>query len=173
MEASKVKSSKSSREIDKVLKPRANLFTFQLLILLEQTNMDALQLIHFLLQTFVDLQYALKFQHLGFKSINDSLEVDHLVISSNQLFILCSRMKLRNDMLKILNLRYVTSDLILYIFMLNLDRVRPSLQVNDLLASSLKLQRSGGRNIRPLQSNELIICHSICHLLSNLAISAL
>ncbi|KAM1363016.1 hypothetical protein ACFX2H_027769 [Malus domestica] len=100
IEASKVKSSKSSTEIEKVSKPKPSLFTFQLLILLEQTNVDALQLIHFLLQTFVDLQYALKF-----KPIDDSLEVDHLVISSNQLFIFCSKTKLKNDMLKILNLR--------------------------------------------------------------------
>ncbi|KAM2481768.1 hypothetical protein PS1_005239 [Malus domestica] len=95
--------------------------------------MDALQLIHFILQTFVDLQYTLKFQHLGFKPIDDSLEVDHLIISSNQLFILCisSETKLRNCKLKILNMRYVTSNLLLCTFMLNLDRVKPSFQVND------------------------------------------
>ncbi|KAM2239259.1 hypothetical protein ACFXTI_008830 [Malus domestica] len=118
-----------------------------------------MQLIHFILQTFVDLQYTLKFQHLGFKPIDDSLEVDHLIISSNQLFILCisNEMKLRNCKLKILNLRYITSNLLLCTFIFNLDRVMLSLQVNNILASSLKLQRSGGRNIRPLQSNELRI----------------
>ncbi|KAM2756730.1 hypothetical protein PS2_018550 [Malus domestica] len=136
MEASEVKSNKSSGKIEKVSKPRAQPFHLSTAHP-PRADQHGCSVSHPLSSS--DFQYALKFLHLGFKPIDDSLEVDHLVICSNQLFILCSKTKLRNDMLKILNLRYVTSDLLLCTFMLNLDRIKPSLQVNDLLASGLKL----------------------------------
>ena len=52
---------------------------------------------------------------MGFKPVDDLLKVNHLVISSNQLFIFYSITKLRNDMLKILNLRRGRSLLSIFI----------------------------------------------------------
>ncbi|KAM2941481.1 hypothetical protein COP2_030714 [Malus domestica] len=134
-----------------------SLLTLQLLILLEQTSTNPLQLIHFFLQIVFDLQSTLEFQHLRLKLINNLLEVDHLNVSSYQFFILCinSRVEYRDGTLKILNLGYVTLDLLICTFILHLDRLKPSFQIHDFLVSGLKLQRNKGKDIRPLQSSKL------------------
>ncbi|KAM2090959.1 hypothetical protein TB1_028922 [Malus domestica] len=102
--------------------------------------MNLLHLLHFFLQIVVDLQSTLEFQHLRLKPINNLFEVDHLVVSIDQFFILCisNKVEFRDGMLKILNLRYVTLDLILCTFILYLDHVKPSFQIHDLLASGHK-----------------------------------